>query len=138
MDGNTELTLVYPAHVLDPESLLIFIESSWFMKDWKSLGLDVEVDLACLQMSIMCDPRSGEIVRGTGGLRKMRFSPPGWDKGKSGALRICYCYYEEFGNVLLLLVYPKNVKDDLSSAERKAAKQIIDSHQSLLTKHYYT
>lgn len=138
MDRNLKLELSYPAHMLDPESILIFIEASWFEKDWKSLGLDVEWDLWCLQTEIMFDPKAAPVIQGTNGLRKMRFSPPSWNVGKSGALRICYVYYEDYGNVLLTVVYPKGVKDSLSDKEKKAFNQLAASHKEALKTHYYT
>lgn len=86
----------------------------------------------------MCDPKGSPVVKGTGGLRKQRFSPPGWDRGKSGALRVAYVHYEEFGNVLLVAVYPKNAKDDLSPKECRAIKSMIETHHKLLSERYYT
>jgi hypothetical protein len=132
------MTLSFPWHEFEPKSLLIFVETSWFTRDWNDLGLNDESDLASLQLVIMSDPKGPPVIKGTGGLRKLRFSPVGWGKGKSGALRVVYVHYEEFGNVLLVAVYPKNVKDDLSVKECKAIKAMIEHHRQLLSERYYT
>ena len=71
-------------------------------------------------------------MRGTGGLRKIRFSPADSAKGKSGSYRACYVYYEEFGLILLVTAYPKNKRDDLSDAARKAIRKMIEEQHKLL------
>lgn len=120
----------------DPKSLLIFTETTWFSRDWTDLGLNDESDLAALQLSIMLSPAGHPVIRGTGGLRKMRFSPPSWRRGKSSALRVCYSYYQEFGHVLLVVVYPKSVQDDLSAEERTMCKLLLEEHFRLLSQIY--
>ena len=91
------------AQQLEPEQLLHFVELDEFGADWERLGLDVEVDLAALQHELMLNPMAGDLVPGTGGLRKFRFAPPRWNKGKSGALRVCSAYFPEFWTLLLML-----------------------------------
>ena len=73
----------------------------------------------------MLSPKGAPVVQGTGGLRKLRFSPARWRQGKRGALRVCYAYFEDLKIVLLALVYPKNEKDDLSAAEREAIRTLL-------------
>ena len=70
----------------------------------------------------MCDPRGGDVIKGTGGVRKLRFSPTGWNFGKSGALRVCYVYFEKYGNVFLCTTYKKGDMQDLSENTKKALK----------------
>ena len=135
---RTKMTFVYPGHTLDPESLLLFTDTTWFENDWRDLGLNDEEDLASLQLTVMCSPDGHPLIKGTGGLRKLRFAPPGWNRGKRGALRVCYTHYEEFGHVLLVAVYPKGVKDDLSDEAKKMCKVLIAEHRKLLSETYYT
>ena len=113
------IILRYPKHVWNPEDLLHFIESTVFTRRWEELGLDDDEDLSALQLFIMLNPSGYPIVKGTGGLRKMRFSPPASKVGKSGGFRVCYVYFEELGIVYLVYVYPKNEKDELDAGERK-------------------
>jgi hypothetical protein len=122
---RTQVTLHYPKHALAPEDLLDFIEASGFSQKWDDLGLDVEHDLLALQLLIMANPTRAPVVSETGGLRKVRFAPPGSDRGKSGSLRVCYAYFASFGIVYLVCVYAKSEKDNLSAAEKKQIKKLL-------------
>jgi len=124
-DGRRRVTLRYPQHALSPEDLLHFIETTVFTKRWEELGLDDEEDLTVLQLAIMSYPTGSPVIQGTGGLRKLRFAPPRSRRGKSGGLRVCYVYFEEYGIVLLVYVYDKREKDDLSAGERIAIRDFI-------------
>jgi mRNA-degrading endonuclease RelE of RelBE toxin-antitoxin system len=70
------------------------------------------------------NPARGVIVTGTGGVRKIRLKSA--SKGKSGGFRVCYFYYDEKGDLFLIMIYPKNVKEDLSPAEKKQLKALTD------------
>jgi hypothetical protein len=74
----------------------------------------------------MAKPKGAPVVPGTGGLRKIRYAPLRSGKGKSGGVRVCYVYFEEYAVVLLVLAYPKNERDDLSAIEKKAIKKLIE------------
>lgn len=132
--------LVYPKHQLAPEDLLNFCELSGFVQEWDDLGLDVEFDLCALQVTIMAHPKQAPVVAGTGGLRKLDFSPPhavGRKKrGKRNACRVCYVYFEEFYTVHLVTVYTKGRKDDLTSDEKKAIKKAIERIHKSLSERY--
>jgi len=119
------VTLQYPKHVLRPEDLLHFIESTVFTKRWEQLGLDDDEDLTALQLFIMSHPTGYPIIKGTGGLRKIRFSPPEAKVGKSGGFRVCYVYFEEYNIVFLVYVYTKHQKDELDAGERNAVREYI-------------
>ena len=68
---------------LEPDQLLHFVELDEFGADWERLGLDVESDLLALQHALMLNPMAGDLVPGTGGLRKLRFSPPALEQGQT-------------------------------------------------------
>lgn len=61
-------------------------------------------------------PRAGEVMQGTGGVRKLRWARGG--RGKSGGVRLIYYYHSEAMPLYLLTVFAKNDKANLSSAER--------------------
>ena len=82
--------------------------------------------MGALQVCIMCDPKQGEVIRGTKGLRKLRYSPSTWNKGKSGSLRVCYVYFERHHTVLLVVVYKKSDIDDLPESAVHAINQEIE------------
>jgi hypothetical protein len=117
----------------DPDDLLGFIESEVFKRAWKRCGLN-EDDLLELQVSITCYPHFGRVIEGTGGVRKLRFSPTGSNCGKSGSHRALYCYFEEYGVVLLVTAYAKNKKDDISSSAKAAMRKMIEYQYSILAK----
>ena len=64
-----------------------FIQTDEFVKNWKRLGLNDD-DMRRLELEILKNPQAGNVIKGTGGLRKLRFAFD--DKGKSGSVRICY------------------------------------------------
>jgi len=74
-------------------------------------------------------PKSGVVMEGTGGIRKLRWAREG--KGKSGGVRIVYFFHSEKMPLYLLTVYGKNEKDDLSDSERnelaKLARMLVRS-----------
>ena len=67
------------------------------------------------------NPKMGDVIRGTGGVRKTRLKSA--TKGKRGGFRVCYFDDEEREELFLMAIYPKNEKEDLSSDEKKALKK---------------
>lgn len=96
---------------------LSFAQVAVFAAKWRTLGLTDE-DLQALERLIAADPTAGDVMRGTGGVRKVRFAPPSWHTGKSGAARVCYAAFTRIGTVYLLTVFAKNEKANLTAAER--------------------
>lgn len=71
------------------------------------------------------NPNSGEVVRGSGGCRKVRWSRAG--TGKSGGVRVIHYNRLADGVVYLLLIYAKNVRDDIPSKTLKLIRETIDA-----------
>lgn len=67
-------------------------------------------------------PEAGVVIKGTGGIRKLRFATGG--KGKSGSVRVIYFYFSEGAPLYLFTVFAKNEKADLSAAERAALAKV--------------
>lgn len=111
---------------VDSPKLLDFIELPSFTRRWAQLGLDDEGDLSSLQMEILAQPSRGKVVQGTQSLRKLRFAPPHWNRGKSGATRVLYVYFEEFRVVLLCVVYGKTEVGNISAAVKQRVNRLID------------
>jgi hypothetical protein len=104
---------------------MTFRQMSFFVSEWRRMHL-TDIDLQSLEQQIMEHPESGAVMAGTGGVRKMRFAPPSSRSGKSGATRICYlvmagavCY--------LLLIFPKNERENLSAADKAALKKSVEA-----------
>ena len=67
-------------------------------------------------------PDAGDVIPGSGGVRKLRWAAKG--KGKRGGARIIYLYVVVAGRVYLIRCYAKNVKADLTADEKKQLRQI--------------
>jgi hypothetical protein len=77
-----------------------------------------------LQNFLIEQPAAGDIVQGTGGLRKLRWSLNG--KGKQGGIRIIYYWHVSEDQIYFLTLYAKNEISDLSSDEKKALKKMME------------
>lgn len=99
-----------------------FIEVPIFTRKWKELGLSDE-SLRSLQKELLNNPKAGDVIKGTGGLRKIRISLD--DSGKRGGGRVIYVDVEIKEIIYLINVYTKNEKDDLTEEEKKAFKAIV-------------
>jgi hypothetical protein len=75
---------------------------------------------------VLSDPDSGALVQGTGGLRKLRFSPSRWRRGKRGALRVGYSHNARLEKVAVIAVYTKADQSDLTPGERRDIKQLLE------------
>ena len=61
-------------------------------------------------------PKAGDLIEGTGGIRKLRWGRSG--RGKRGGVRVIYYYQSELMPLYLLTLFAKNKQDNLSKAER--------------------
>ena len=99
-----------------------FVELPMFSTKWRKLGL-TDADLRRLQEEMLEDPKVGDVMRGTGGIRKMRFAVE--DRGKSGSLRVIYVDFEIYEKIYLITAYTKSEKDNLTKAERNELKELV-------------
>jgi hypothetical protein len=106
-----------------------FVELPIFRARWKDMGL-TDDDLKRLQEELLADPKVGAVMRGTGGVRKMRFAFE--QQGKSGSARVIYVDFEVYEKIFLITAYPKNVKDNLTDSERNEIKQMIHALEEQL------
>jgi len=97
-----------------------FIETSIFTKQILTLLDDNE--FRGLQVALTVNPEAGDLIRGSGGLRKIRWATKG--KGKSGGIRVIY-YLIEDDEIYLLFAYPKSKQGDLTSEQLKVLKQCV-------------
>jgi hypothetical protein len=96
-----------------------FIETSVFTKQIKQIAADDE--LRILQRELIAQPMKGDLIAGTGGLRKVRMATDG--QGKSGSARVIY-FLAMADIIYLLLAYAENEKDSLNAAEKAELKQL--------------
>jgi len=101
---------------------MIFIESKLFEK-LREKYLEDE-SYRQLQNFLLEQPLSGDIIQGTGGLRKLRWSANG--KGKRGGIRTIYLYITGKSHIHFLTLYAKNEVSDLTAQEKKILKSIVE------------
>lgn len=99
-----------------------FVETSIFTRQIKELATDDE--LKDLQAELIAQPDKGDIIKGTGGLRKVRMAVG--NKGKSGNIRVLYVLALA-DKIYLVLAYQKAVKDSLTAEDKAKLKLIVQS-----------
>ena len=78
-----------------------------------------------MQMYILEQPDRGDLIKGSGGLRKLRWSGSG--RGKRGGIRVIYYLWHE-NTAFMLFAYPKNKQEDLTVAQAKLLKDMIGGY----------
>ena len=78
-----------------------------------------------LQAFLMSNPEAGDVIEGTGGLRKMRFADRRRGKGKRGGLRVIYYWWSAGMQFWLYTLYDKDEMADLTARQRKALKDML-------------
>jgi len=99
-----------------------FIETKLFTRLFDEIFSDE--DLARLQGFLIENPKVGDVVPGSGGVRKMRWAMPG--RGKRGGLRIIYYLSSRQGQIWLLTLYPKSETDSIPGRILRQIKDEID------------
>ena len=77
-----------------------------------------------LQKVLVLNPSMGDVIEGTGGIRKIRVAAKG--HGKRGGARVIYYHFVCDAVIALLMIYPKNEQQDLTADERRALKAVIE------------
>lgn len=101
-----------------------FIETPTFTSNWNELGLTDE-DLRTLQNDLLENPKMGDAISGSGGIRKIRIPMENKGKGKRGGARVIYIDVEIKEIIYFINVYSKNEKDNLTEDEKKAFKALV-------------
>jgi hypothetical protein len=102
-------------------SVMEFIETPTFTRLLTDLLSDDEY--SDLQNVLVENPERGDILKGGGGIRKLRHALPG--RGKSGGVRVIYYWLRDDGQVYMLLIYPKSKKDDLTDRETALLREFV-------------
>ena len=100
------------------------IQLAGFRRLWQAEKLPDE-DLQALEAAITRDPGGAAVLKGTGGLRKIRFAPPSRGRGKSGPMRVGFAQFAEFGRIYLVTMFLKKVAENLSAADRQAIRSAL-------------
>ena len=110
----------YTIHCME----LTFVQLPGFVKEWKQLRLGDD-DLRALELMLLENPQAGAVMAGTGGMRKVRFAPPSRRSGKSGAYRVGYAFLRLAETVLLVAIFAKSDKGNLTAAEKLKVKRAV-------------
>ncbi len=91
--------------------------------------------MRAFERELIDSPDKAPVIEQTGGLRKLRFAPPGSGRGSSGAYRVCYAYFSAYGTVALFVIFGKNERSDLSPAEARATAKALRAFEAELRRH---
>jgi len=98
-----------------------FIETPTFTRMVTELLSDDEY--RDLQNALVEDPGRGDLIKGGGGIRKLRHAVQG--RGKSGGVRVIYYWVKDNHQIFMLVVYPKAKKDNLSDKETAILRDYV-------------
>lgn len=101
---------------------MVFIETSLFSK--LLAGYLSDDEYRGLQSYLIERPDAGAVIQRSGGVRKVRWAAGG--KGKSGGVRVIYYWFKADDQIVLLTLYGKGEKEDLSAAELKRIVKLIE------------
>lgn len=101
---------------------MVFIETPTFTK--RVLQLMEDEQYSALQAQLARRPDVGDLIRGSGGMRKLRWAGSG--RGKRGGLRVIYYWWVARDRIAMLLVYPKNEQDELSADQVKLLRKALE------------
>jgi hypothetical protein len=101
----------------------VFVELPAFAR-YRADYLDDEA-FRRLQNELMKNPEAGEVIEGTGGLRKLRFADRRRGKGKRGGLRVIYYWWMVGMQFWLYTLYDKDEMADLTAKQRRDLKAIL-------------
>lgn len=102
--------------------MLTFVETKLFTQLVQNRFTDDEY--AALQNAIVASPEAGDVIRGSGGVRKLRWGLTG--RGKRGGVRIIYYLRLRQGQVWMLTMYAKNEADSIPGPVLKKIKEELD------------
>jgi RelE toxin of RelE / RelB toxin-antitoxin system len=105
----------------------MFINSEIFTRFYDKYikeGKLTEKDFQDCEKDLLNDPKKGELIPGMGGLRKTRIKSS--TGGKRGGFRLDYIDFPEAGITYYVVIYPKNVKEDLSPEEKKVILKLVE------------
>ena len=84
-----------------------------------------DVDRCAIVDHLAAHPAAGDLIEGTGGVRKLRWARDG--RGKSGGVRVIYYFHSGVMPLYLLTMFAKNERANLSKAERNELAELVDA-----------
>ena len=96
---------------------------SRILDDLIKKGKISETDFENFEQELSKNPTTGDVIPGLSGLRKIRLK--GANIGKRGGFRVDYLDIPDYGKLYLIVLYPKNVKEDPTNEEKKIISRLI-------------
>jgi len=103
---------------------LTFVQLRPYVADAKRLGLTDE-DQRDLESLLLARPSAGQVMAGTGGLRKLRYAPRSRSSGKSGGIRVGYAHFPVFDHVYFVVAFGKNEQPNLTAAQKRSIRSLL-------------
>ncbi len=100
---------------------MIFVETQVFTRQIKELVEDDEYRL--LQLRLVANPDTGDLIPRSGGLRKIRLGVTG--RGKRGGARVIYYWVTAKSQIYMLLAYAKNAQEDLTEQQLRVLRALV-------------
>ena len=113
----------YTAPPLTYNRRVEFVETHIFTR--RVVEMLTEREFIELQAELVGDPEGGDLIQGTGGLRKLRWRESHRSKGKRGGVRVIYYWYSAGDLIYLLLIYSKSEQGDLSPKEKQLLHKLV-------------
>jgi len=86
-------------------------------------GLLLDEEYRTLQVALLLRPEQGPLIKGGGGLRKIRWAPKG--VGKRGGIRVIYYWQPREQVFYMLFAYPKAAQEDLTTDQLRVLARIV-------------
>lgn len=105
----------------------IIVQTKIFSDELDSLITEkklLELDYEELERLLLDNPAFGDLIKGTGGIRKARLKSS--TKGKSGGFRVCYYDFPAGERLYFIIIYGKNEKEDISNEDKNSFKKILE------------
>ena len=101
---------------------MVIVETKLFTA--RAIELLSDDEYRALQLELSRQPALGAVIPRTGGLRKLRWRLPG--RGKRGGARVIYFWHVETSRILMLFIYAKSERSDLTATQREALRKVIE------------
>ncbi len=101
---------------------MVILETAAFTR--RTLALLADESYRELQNALLERPQLGDLISGSGGIRKLRWALPG--RGKRGGVRILYYWITARDQIFMLTAYPKSARGDLTKRQLALLRKTVE------------